>query len=177
MTRPSEYWPLSRHPAYRRSVIHRSSNLSRRASLFRQRDSVLPASCCHGRAMRTKLDIAALERSIDFDAVIQSLNRLSSDPPRTRQNSVSHLLDKVQPTLLEARQNGVSLATLVATLKGNGISVSEATLRRYLRSHGKRQKVRQQKSKTAPNPEQPPVDLPPKSPSSLPPRLARRINH
>lgn len=127
--------------------------------------------------MRTKLDIAALEHSIDFDAVIQSLSKLSSGPPRTRQNSVSHLLDKVQPSLLEARQNGVSLATLVATLKANGISVSEATLRRYLRSHGKRQKVRQKKGKTVPNPEQPPVELPSQSLSNLPPRLARRINH
>lgn len=127
--------------------------------------------------MRTKLNIAALEHSIDFDAVIQSLSKLSSAPPRTRQNSISHLLDKVQPTLREARQTGVSLATLVATLKANGISVSEATLRRYLRSHGKRHKVRQKKSKTAPNPEQPSVDLPSQSPSNLPPRLARRINH
>lgn len=127
--------------------------------------------------MRTKLDIAALEHSIDFQAVAQTLINLSSGEPRKRQNSVTHLLDKVQPALLQARQRGVSLAALTATLKGSGISVSEATLRRYINAHGTRHKTRQRKAKTAPNPEQRPVDLPSKSPLNLPPRLARRINH
>lgn len=127
--------------------------------------------------MRTKLDIAALEHSTDFQAVTQALINLSTGGTQKRLNSVTRLLDKVQPALLKARQNGVSLAILVATLKENGISVSEATLRRYLRAHGMRQKIRHRKVKTVPVPEQPPVVLPSKTPSNLPPRLARRINH
>lgn len=127
--------------------------------------------------MRTKLDIAALEHAIDFRAVAQTLNDLSTTEPRKRQNSISRLLDKVQPALLKARQSGVSLAALTATLKESGISVSEATLRRYLRAHGVRHKTRHRKVKVAPSPEQPPVELPSKTPSILPPRLARRINH
>ncbi len=127
--------------------------------------------------MRTKLDIEALEHSIDFQAVIRTLNDLSAGETRKRRNSVTRLLDKVQPALLQARQSGVSLVALTATLKENGISVSEATLRRYLKAHGKRQKVCSRKSKAVPNPEQPPVDFPSRSPSNLPPRLARRINH
>lgn len=127
--------------------------------------------------MRTKLDLAALEHSIDFQAVTQTLINLSSDEPRKRQNSVSRLLDQVQPALLQARQSGVSVATLTTTLKESGLSVSEATLRRYLRAHGGRQKTRHRKVKTAPASEQPSVDLSSKTPSNLPPRLARRINH
>lgn len=177
MTSPSGYWPIVWRLAHPRSVIRRSSIHHVTLPCSASRTAIIRHRAVIGTAMKTKLDIAALEHSIDFDAIIQSLSRLSSDPPRTRQNSVSHLLDKVQPTLLEARQSGVSLATLVATLKANGISVSEATLRRYLRSHAKRQKARKKKGKTAPSPEQPPVDLPSQSPSNLPPRLARRINH
>jgi len=127
--------------------------------------------------MRTILDIAALEHSIDFPAVAQTLIDLSSVDPQKRQNSITCLLDKVQPALLQARQSGVSVAILTATLKDNGISVSEATLRRYLNAHGGRQKARQRKIRTAPNPEHAPAELPAKSPSNLPPRLARRINH
>lgn len=127
--------------------------------------------------MKTKLDIAALEHSIDFEAVTQALNKLSSDPPRTRQNSVSRLLDKVQSTLLEARQHGATLAAMNASLKENGICVSEATLRRYLHAHGIRHKSRRRKVKVAPSAGQPPAELAAKSPSTLPPRLARRINH
>ena len=127
--------------------------------------------------MRTKLDIAALEHAIDFQAVAQTLNDLSTAEPRKRQNSITRLLDKVQPALLKARQNGVSLAALTATLKESGISVSEATLRRYLHAHGVRHKARHRKIKDAPLPGQPSAEPPPKTPSNLPPRLARRINH
>ena len=127
--------------------------------------------------MKTKINIAALEHSIDFQAITQMLNELSSGEPRKRQNSVIHLLDKVQPALLKARQNGVSLAALTATLKKSGISVSEATLRRYFNAHATRHKSRQRRAKAAPSPEQPSADLPAKSAANLPPRLARRINH
>lgn len=127
--------------------------------------------------MRTKLDIAALEHSIDFQAVTEKLDHLSANGPRKRQSSVTDLLDKVRPALLRARQNKVSLVALTASLQESGLSVSEATLRRYLHAHGVRHKVRHRKVKVAPLPEQPALELPPKTPSNLPPRLARRINH
>jgi len=126
--------------------------------------------------MKTKLDIAALEHSIDFQAVTQTLNDLSSGETRKRQNSVIRLLDKVQPALLKARQSGVSLAVLTVTLKESGISVSEATLRRYFNAHAIRHKPRPRMAKTAPITEQPSVAPLTNSPSNVPPRLARRIN-
>lgn len=145
--------------------------------LSRRRSSLPLAVCCHRFVMRTKLDIAALEQSIDFPAISAALTELANGESRKRQNSVSRLLDKVQPALLAARESGVTHAELTELLKANGVSVSEATLRRYLHDHGIRHKARRRKAKVAPNPELPSVDLPAKSPSNLPPRLARRINH
>jgi hypothetical protein len=127
--------------------------------------------------MKTKLDIAALEHSIDFQAVTEKLDNLSASGSRKRRKSVTDLLDKVRPALLRARQNKVSLAALTASLQESGLSVSEATLRRYLHAHDARHKTRHRKIKVAPLPGQPAVALPPKTSSNLPPRLARRINH
>lgn len=145
--------------------------------LSRRRSRLPLAVCCHRFVMKTKLDIAALEQSIDFSALSAALTALANGESRRRQNSVSRLLDKVQTALLAARESGVTHAELTAMLQTNGISVSEATLRRYLHDHGIRHKVRRRKAKVAPNPEQLSVDLPEKSPSDLPPRLARRINN
>lgn len=127
--------------------------------------------------MRTKLDIASLEHSIDFETVAEKLDRLSASGSPKRQRSVTDLLDKVQPALLRARQNKVSLAALTASLQESGISVSEATLRRYLHAHGGGHRIRHRKVKVAPLTGQPSAELPSKTPSNLPPRLARRINH
>ncbi|CAN5625844.1 hypothetical protein BH09VER1_BH09VER1_14210 [soil metagenome] len=127
--------------------------------------------------MRTKLDITALEHSIDFQAVTKKLDNLSANGPQKRQSSVADLLDKVRPALLRARQNKISLAALTAALQESGLSISEATLRRYLHAHGVRRKTHHRKVKIAPLLGQPAVELPPKTPSNLPPRLARRINH
>jgi len=124
--------------------------------------------------MKTKLDIASLESSIDFQAVMEKLDTLSTNGSLHRHKSVTDLLDRIKPALLRARQSHVPLPTLTVFLRENGISVSEATLRRYLHAHGLRHKTRQRKVKVAPLPEQPPVHLPSKT--TLPPRLARRSN-
>jgi transposase len=121
--------------------------------------------------MKTKLDIASLEDSIDFQAVMEKLDTLSTSRSSQRQKSVHDLLDRIKPALLRARQSNVPLPTLTAFLRENGISVSEATLRRYFHAQGIRHKTRQRK--VAPLPEQPHVNLPSKT--KLPPRLARRI--
>ncbi len=125
--------------------------------------------------MKTKLDIASLEHSIDFQAVMEKLDTLSTSGSAQRHKSVYDLLDRIKPAILRARQSNVPLPTLTAFLRESGISVSEATLRRYLHAHGVRHKIRQRKVKVVPLAVQPPVDLPSKSPSTLPPRLARRI--
>jgi len=122
--------------------------------------------------MKTKLDIASLEGSIDFQAVMEKLDALSTSGSPHRHKSVTDLLDRIKPALLRARQSHVPLLTLTAFLRENGISVSEATLRRYFRAQGIRSRHR--KVKVVPLPEQPPVNLPSKT--NLPPRLARRNN-
>ncbi len=126
--------------------------------------------------MKTKLDIASLESSIDFQAVMEKLDHLSTSGSPQRHKSVYDLLDRVKPALLRARQSNVPLTTLTSFLRENGISISEATLRRYFHGQGARPKTRQRKVKVVPLAVQPPAELPSKSPSTLPPRLARRIN-
>jgi len=53
-----------------------------------------------------------------------------------RRKTVGDLLDKVKDALLKAHSEGSSYRALAAFLKGNGLPVSEPTLRHYLRGQG-----------------------------------------
>ena len=84
--------------------------------------------------MKAKPNYAELEKRIDFTALAGRLGQLSErDNPQRK--TVFTLLDKVREQILAARRNrNVSYRVLARELTSAGISVSEPTLRKYIRA-------------------------------------------
>ena len=86
-------------------------------------------------AMKTKINVQDIERTIDFENVNQKLLTLMESGGFKRRKTVTDLLDKVQGALIKARKSGVSFSALTTFLQESGIPASQATLRKYLHAH------------------------------------------
>jgi hypothetical protein len=145
--------------------------------------------------MKRKVNVEELEARIDFASVSSRLEKLSENGQLKRRKTVADLLDKVKPALLKAREKRVTFAVLTEFLRENGISVSEPTLRQYLRAQEgapserklKRRKavkrsastpengaVEETKVASEPEPKVEPSSVKNDEKKKLPPRLARR---
>lgn len=76
-----------------------------------------------------------IEGRVNFGDVSSKLAEFTSSGAG-RRKTVGDLLDKVKDALLKAYKEGSSYRALAAFLKGNGLPVSEPTLRHYLHGHG-----------------------------------------
>ncbi len=95
--------------------------------------------------MKVKPNWNELEARLDFASLDQKLRNLIASGQLKRTKTASDLLDKVKDALIQARAKGVSIATLAAFLKENGLPVSEPTLRHYLRAQGVKKRMRRTK--------------------------------
>ena len=84
--------------------------------------------------MKEKPNYAELEKRIDFTVLAGRLGQLSEqDNPKRK--TVFTLLDKVREHILAARRTrNVSYQVLARELTGAGLTVSEPTLRKYIRT-------------------------------------------
>jgi hypothetical protein len=84
--------------------------------------------------MKEKPNYAELEKRIDFTVLAGRLGQLSEqDNPQRK--TVFTLLDKVREQILAARRTrNVSYQVLARELTGAGLTVSEPTLRKYIRA-------------------------------------------
>jgi len=92
--------------------------------------------------MKEKPNYAELEKRIDFAALAGKLGQLTEqDNPQRK--TVFALLDKVREQILAARRNrNVSYQVLAKELTGAGLTVSEPTLRKYIRAQTGAKKAR-----------------------------------
>jgi len=92
--------------------------------------------------MKEKPNYAELEKRIDFTALSGRLGQLTqADNPQRK--TVFTLLDKVREQILAARRNrNVSYQVLAKELTSAGLTVSEPTLRKYIRAQGAEKKPR-----------------------------------
>src|SRR5437660_2950882 len=99
-------------------------------------------SAQHKTTMKEKPNYAELEKRIDFAALAGKLGQLTEqDNPQRK--TVFALLDKVREQILAARRNrNVSYQVLAKELTGAGLTVSEPTLRKYIRAQTRAKKAR-----------------------------------
>ncbi len=92
--------------------------------------------------MKEKANYAELEQRIDFTALAGRLEQLSQrDNPQRK--TLFTLLDKVREQILAARRTrNVSYQVLAKELTSAGLTVSEPTLRKYIRAQGAEKKPR-----------------------------------
>jgi hypothetical protein len=92
--------------------------------------------------MKEKPNYAELEKRIDFTALAGRIGQLTeADNPQPK--TVFTLLDKVREQILAARRTrNVSYQVLAKELTSAGLTVSEPTLRKYLRAQGAEKKPR-----------------------------------
>jgi len=109
-----------------------------------------------------------IESRINFGEVSNKLAEFTASGAG-RRKTVGNLLDKVKDALLKAHSEGSSYRALAVFLKGNGLPVSEPTLRQYLRSHGAGKPRRKVTAKSA-------VKSTPVKPASKPTASAKVAN-
>jgi hypothetical protein len=92
--------------------------------------------------MKEKPNYAELEKRIDFTALGGRIGQLTEqDNPQPK--TVFTLLDKVREQILAARRTrNVSYQVLAKELTSAGLTVSEPTLRKYIRAQGGEKKPR-----------------------------------
>ena len=92
--------------------------------------------------MKEKPNYAELEKKIDFTTLAGRIGQLTeADNPQPK--TVFTLLDKVREQILAARRTrNVSYQVLAKELTGAGLTVSEPTLRQYIRAQGGEKKPR-----------------------------------
>lgn len=101
--------------------------------------------------MSTKPNVEELDAKLDFNLINKNLTNLIETGKLPRRKRMADLLDKVKDALLRARAAGASFAALAATLKDQGLPVTEPTLRKYLNEQTHSNRTRKRKSTTDSN--------------------------
>jgi hypothetical protein len=96
--------------------------------------------------MSAKPNVEELDAKLDFNLINKNLTNLIETGKLPRRKRMADLLDKVKDALLRARAAGASFAALAATLKDQGLPVTEPTLRKYLNDQTHSNRTRKRKS-------------------------------